>query len=47
MDEIEDRKAEAETTQEQIKLCRRSSNGRLQLMKERYCRLILVHVYSN
>ena len=35
MCEIEDRKAEAETTQQQITLCRQSSSGRLQLMKKR------------
>jgi hypothetical protein len=35
MYELEDRKAEADVTQEQINDCRRTSKGRLQLMKKR------------
>lgn len=36
MCEVEDRKAEAEATQQQITLCRESSSDRLQLMKKRH-----------
>lgn len=35
MYEIEDRKAEAEITQQQVNECRRESIGRLELLKKR------------
>lgn len=37
--ELEDKKAEAEITQQQINVCRKESIGRLEVLKKRYVHL--------